>query len=69
LAFEIVFATTVQVMAEHYGVVLVPNASLPFEAGPSAHDIIAQQQREGWQLISSRVDQYGAEIMVFRRTA
>jgi hypothetical protein len=31
--------------------------------------MIAQQQRDGWQLISSRVDQYGAEIIVFRRPA
>jgi hypothetical protein len=55
------------VMEERYGMVLVPNSTLPFEAGPSAHDIIEQQQRDGWQLVSSRVDQYGAEIVVFRR--
>lgn len=54
-------------MAERYGLVHVPNTTLPFETGPSAHDIIAQQQRDGWQLVSSRVDQYDAEIMVFHR--
>jgi len=56
-------------VTEHYGVVLVPSRSLASEDGPSAHDMIAQQQRDGWQLISSRVDQYGAEIIVFRRPA
>jgi hypothetical protein len=54
-------------MAEHFGVALVPNTTLPFEAGPAAHDIIAQHQRDAWQLESSRVDQYGAEVIVFRR--
>jgi hypothetical protein len=54
-------------MAEHYGVVLVPNATLSFEAGLSAENIVALQQRDGWQLVSSRVDQYGAEVIVFRR--
>jgi hypothetical protein len=56
-------------MAEHFGVVLVPNTTRPFEAGPSATDIVAQRQRDGWQLVSSRVDQYGAEVMVFRHPA
>jgi hypothetical protein len=56
-------------MAERYGLVLVPNTTLYLEDGPSAHDIIAQQERDGWQLVSSRVDQYGAEIVVFRRPA
>jgi hypothetical protein len=56
-------------MAEHFGVVLVPNTTRPFEAGPSATDIVAQRQRDGWQLVSSRVDQYGAEVIVFRRSA
>jgi hypothetical protein len=56
-------------MAEHYGVVLVPNGTVPFDAGPSADDIIAQRHRDGWQVVSSRVDQYGAEVIVFRRSA
>jgi hypothetical protein len=45
-------------MAEHFGVVLVPNNPHPFEAGPSATHIVAQRQRDGWQLVSSGVDQY-----------
>jgi hypothetical protein len=35
----------------------------------SADDIVAQRQRDGWQLVSSRVDQYGAEVIIFRRPA
>jgi hypothetical protein len=55
-------------MAEHYGMVLVPNTTFPFEDGSAASDIVAQRQRDGWQLVSSRVDQYGAEVIVFRRS-
>ncbi len=52
-------------MAERYGVVLVPIN----EGSRSAGDIVAQRERDGWQLVSTRVDSEGAEIVVFRRPA
>jgi hypothetical protein len=52
-------------VSERYGMVLVPIT----EAIRSADDIVSQRQREGWQLVSSRVDNEGAEIVVFRRQA
>ena len=52
-------------MTERYGVVLVPIN----DGSRSAGDIVAQRQRDGWQLVSTRVDSEGAEIVVFRRPA
>jgi hypothetical protein len=52
-------------MAERYGVVLVPTN----DGSRSAGDIVAQRQCDGWQLVSTRVDSEGAEIVVFRRPA
>jgi len=43
---------------------------VPFtDASSSTDDIVAQRQRDGWQLVSTRVDSEGAEIVVFRRPA
>jgi hypothetical protein len=62
-------AATVALVGEHYGLVLVPNTVQRNQTGPSGDDIVAQRQREGWQLISTRVDSEGAELIVFRRPA
>ena len=56
-------------VGEHYGMVLVPRAARHDDANRSATDIVAQRQRDGWQLVSSRVDSEGAEVIVFRRPA
>ena len=32
----------------------------------STDDLVAERERDGWQLVSTRVDQKGAEIVVFR---
>jgi hypothetical protein len=50
---------------ERYGLTLVPSR----ENGQSVRDLVAQRQRDGWQLVSSRVDSEGAEVMIFRRPA
>jgi hypothetical protein len=50
---------------ERYGLTLVPSR----ENGQSVTDLVAQRQRDGWQLVSSRIDSEGAEVMVFRRPA
>jgi hypothetical protein len=57
------------VAEEDYGLVLVPKAARRQEAWRPADDIVAQRQRDGWQLVSSRVDSEGAEVIVFRRPA
>jgi hypothetical protein len=57
------------VAEEDYGLVLVPKAARGQEAWRPADDIVAQRQRDGWQLVSSRVDSEGAEVIVFRRPA
>jgi hypothetical protein len=49
--------------------VLVPRAARHDDANRSATDIVAQRQRDGWQLVSARVDSEGAEVIVFRRPA
>jgi hypothetical protein len=56
-------------MGERYGMVLVPNQALRHEENLSADDIIAERQLDGWQLVSSRVDSDGADVIVFRRPA
>jgi hypothetical protein len=56
-------------VGERYGMVLVPITSQYPEASSSTDDLVARRQREGWQLISARVDSEGAEILVFRRPA
>jgi len=43
--------------------VLVPSR----EASRSVEDLVAQRERDGWQLVSTRVDSEGAEVIVFRR--
>jgi hypothetical protein len=50
---------------ERYGLTLVPSR----ENSLSVMDLVAQRQRDGWQLVSSRIDSEGAEVMVFRRPA
>lgn len=52
-----------RVMAERYGLVLVS----PTNAKQSADDIVAERQGDGWELVSKRVDRYGAEVIVFTR--
>jgi len=32
----------------------------------STDDLVAERERDGWQLVSTRVDREGAEIVVFR---
>jgi hypothetical protein len=54
-------------VGEHYGLVLVPNPVWGSAEGPSADNIVTQRQLDGWQLVSSRVDSEGAEVIVFRR--
>jgi hypothetical protein len=56
-------------VGEHYGMVLLPKAARHDDAARSSTDIVAQRQRDGWQLVSTRVDSEGAEVMVFRRPA
>jgi hypothetical protein len=58
-------ATTVHTMDERYGLMLVPS----LESGQSVDDAVAQRKRDGWQLVSTRIDKEGAEVMVFRRRA
>jgi len=48
---------------DRYGMVLVPSR----EASRSVEDLVAQRERDGWQLVSTRVDSEGAEVVVFRR--
>ncbi len=43
--------------------VLVP----PTNADHSADDIVAERESDGWELVSKRVDKYGAEVIVFSR--
>jgi hypothetical protein len=50
---------------ERYGLTLVPSR----ENSLSVMDLVAQRQRDGWQLVSSRIDSEGAKVMVFRRPA
>jgi hypothetical protein len=50
-------------VGERYGVVLVPLTN----ANQSAEDIVAERQGDGWELVSKRVDKYGAEVIVFSR--
>jgi hypothetical protein len=50
-------------VAERYGMVLVP----PTNADHSADDIVAERESDGWELVSKRVDKYGAEVIVFSR--
>jgi hypothetical protein len=65
-----VSAATVPLVGDRYGMVLVPHHTpAPHPYIQSADDIVAQRQRDGWQLVSSRVDQYGAEVIIFRRPA
>ena len=54
-----------QTMAERYRVVLLPLT----EASRLAEDIMAERREGGWQLVSKRVDKYGAEVIVFSRPA
>lgn len=56
-------------VGERYGMVLVPITSQYPEASSSTDDLVARRQRDGWQLVSARVDSEGAEILVFRRPA
>jgi hypothetical protein len=56
-------------MGECYGLVLVPNTALRHEESLSADDIVAGRQLDGWQLVSTRVDSEGADVIVFRRPA
>ena len=58
-----------RLVGERYGVVLVPNASQDSDASSPTEDLVAERQREGWHLVSSRVDSEGSEIVVFRRPA
>jgi hypothetical protein len=58
-------ATTVRGMDERYGLMLVPS----LESGKSVDDAVAERKRDGWQLVSTRIDKEGAEVMVFRRRA
>jgi len=53
-------------VGERYGMVLVPDAAR-HPGAPAASDIVAQRQRDGWQLVSLKVDTEGSEIFVFRR--
>jgi hypothetical protein len=48
-----------------YGLTLVPS----HESRQTTKDLVAQRQRDGWQLVSSRVDSEGAEVLVFQRPA
>jgi hypothetical protein len=48
---------------DRYGMVLVPS----HDANGSVDDLVAQRERDGWQLVSTRVDSEGAELIVFRR--
>jgi hypothetical protein len=50
-------------MGERYGVVLIPMT----EVNQSSDDIVAERQDDGWELVSKRVDKYGAEVIVFSR--
>jgi hypothetical protein len=52
-------------MDERYGLMLVPS----HDSGQSVDDVVAQRQRDGWQLVSTRIDSEGGEVMVFRRPA
>lgn len=52
-----------RLVGERYGVVLVPLTN----ANQSAEDIVAERQGDGWELVSKRVDKYGAEVIVFSR--
>jgi len=52
-------------MDDRYGLMLVPS----LESGQSVDDAVAQRKRDGWQLVSTRIDKEGAEVMVFRRRA
>jgi hypothetical protein len=54
---------------DHYGVVLVPRTARYPETAQPADDIVTQRQRDGWHVVSSRVDSEGAEVIVFRRPA
>jgi hypothetical protein len=56
-------------VGEHYGLVLVPYTARSNAIIPSGDDIVTQRQRDGWQLVSTRVDSEGAELIVFRRPA
>jgi hypothetical protein len=50
-------------MAERYGMVMVP---INEASSGSTDDLVAERERDGWQLVSTRVDREGAEIVVFR---
>jgi hypothetical protein len=53
-------------MADRYGMVMVP---INESNGGSTEDLVAERKLDGWQLVSTRVDREGAEIVVFRRPA
>jgi hypothetical protein len=50
-------AATVPRVSERYGMVLLPSTSHDPDASNSTDELVAQRQRDGWQLVSSRVDQ------------
>lgn len=56
-------AATVPSMGERNEMVMVPL----IETSRSADDIVAEYRRNGWQLLSKRIESDGVEVGLFRR--